>query len=121
MVGDILIEEMDQQNSKKINLGKELGAISHQLIKNYRPQKIILFGSFANGSPRPSSDLDLAIIKETDKRFIDRLRDVSEIIQSPLGVDVLVYTPQEWNDLQDKGDYFVKEIINTGKVVYERQ
>lgn len=112
---------MGQQNNKTINLENELNTISRQLIKNYQPQKIILFGSFANGNPRSNSDLDLAIIKDTDKRFVDRLKDVASIIKSPVGTDVLIYTPQEWIELQKKGDYFVKEIINTGKIIYEKQ
>lgn len=97
---------------------KELNKIVNTLAIKYQPEKIILFGSYARGRPRQNSDVDLAVIKSTQKRFIERLKIVSNLIRSPLGTDILVYTPAEWKESLKGGDYFVKEILKTGKVVY---
>lgn len=99
---------------------KELNKIVNTLAHKYQPEKIIVFGSYARGRPRQNSDVDMAVIKRTPKRFLDRLRVVSGLIKSPLGTDILVYTPDEWESALAAGDYFVKEILKTGKVVYAK-
>ena len=90
----------------------------------YRPEKIILFGSYAYGHPKEYSDIDLFIIKATDKRRIDRFVEVSRLIYEPnyqISVCPLVYTPEELEERLRLGDVFVKEILSRGKVLYERQ
>lgn len=57
----------------------------------YDPARIILFGSHARGEP--AADIDVAIIKETSDRFLDRLKDVYESWTLPVAVDILsLYT-----------------------------
>jgi predicted nucleotidyltransferase len=99
----------------------EVQQLIEQIKKNYNPEKIILFGSYAYGKPTISSDVDIAIIKNTKKRFWDRIRQVNSFIQSSLAADILVYTPKEWEQRLKIGDYFIKEIVSRGKVVYERK
>lgn len=92
------------------------------LIREYSPQKIILFGSLATGNLHECSDIDLVIVKKTDKRFIDRLHEV-RLMTSPLeGVDFIVYTPEEIDRMQrEKRRFLVKEILTKGEVIYERR
>ena len=107
------------EGKRKEKLEKELERIVAILAAKYKPQKVILFGSLANGKVKQWSDLDLAIIKETNKKFIKRLKEVALLTDPEVGVDFLVYTPEEFSQMA-KDNYFVKdEIINKGKVVYE--
>jgi len=100
-------------------MNKEVKKIVNQIVKGYNPEKIILFGSHANDTSGKFSDVDLAIIKNTNKQtFFSRLKEVCSVIHSPLDTDLLVYTPKEWKFYADH--YFIKEIINTGKIVYEK-
>ncbi len=99
---------------------EEIKKITDQIIKGYNPEKIILFGSYAYGKPRPSSDVDLLVVKKTGKRFGTRLFEVAEIINSEMGTDILVYTPKEWREGLKKKYYFFKEINNKGKLIYEK-
>lgn len=109
------------EEKRKKKLEKELKRIVGILAVKYNPKKVILFGSLANGKVRSWSDLDLAIIKETDKKFIKRLKEVALLTDPEVGVDFLVYTPQEF-DRMAKDNYFVKEeIVSKGKVVYEEK
>ena len=62
----------------------------------YDPEQIILFGSHARGDTGEYSDLDIAIIKETDERFLDRLETVCDLLPPVGAVDVLVYKPVEF-------------------------
>jgi len=100
---------------------KEIKKITDQIIKGYNPEKIILFGSYAYGKPKPSSDVDLLVVKKTGKRFGTRLFEVAEIISSEMGTDILVYTPKEWREGLKKNYYFFKEINNKGKLIYEKR
>jgi len=89
------------------------------LVKEYLPEKIILFGSFASGTVHEGSDLDLVIIKETPRRPIDRQVEVYGLVKPEVGIDLFIYTPQEFKYLESIGFSLVKEIVAKGKVLYE--
>jgi predicted nucleotidyltransferase len=102
-------------------LNRELARIVVKLTGDYHPEKIILFGSLAHGTVKEGSDIDLAIIKETDKRPLDRSLEVARICQPSLAVNFTVYTPAEFTQKQQAGDFFVaEEILQKGRVLYER-
>ena len=92
----------------------------------YRPEKIILFGSRIWGEPDADSDLDVLIIKESDKREVERILEVSRLVrrfqQRPylLPLDILVKTPGELQERLAMGDDFIREIVTRGRVVYDR-
>ncbi len=96
--------------------------IVDRIKKNYRPQKIILFGSYAYGQPHRDSDIDLMVVKETSERPIDRRVNVSRIVSDPkrlVPFGVIVLTPQELSDRLNRGDQFIAEIIKNGRILYE--
>ncbi len=101
------------------HLEKALDRMVAVLVKEYRPEKIILFGSFASGMVHEGSDLDLLIIKETTKRPIDRQVEVYGLVKPEIGIDLFIYTPQEFRYLESIGFSLVKEMVANGKVLYE--
>ncbi|KPL13073.1 hypothetical protein AMJ85_00470 [candidate division BRC1 bacterium SM23_51] len=95
--------------------------ILERLIAGYAPQKVILFGSYAHGNPRPGSDIDLLIIKETSERFIDRwvaARRALSDSKRTIPVETLVLTPGELSHRLSVGDQFLEEIMEKGEVLY---
>ena len=99
----------------------ELGKIVKQIVNFYKPQKIILFGSYAHGHVHADSDLDLLIIKKTSKRFLDRLANVRRIVSDPqrsIPFAPIVVTPAEIEKRLAIGDQFIEEIINRGRILY---
>lgn len=93
----------------------------HRLLKELKPQKIILFGSYAYGRPTSDSDLDLLIIKKTDLSFFDRTRQASRIIGNHLfPLDLIVLTPAEIKNRLKAFDPFLEEILSDGKVLYAK-
>jgi len=90
-------------------------------VKRYKPEKVFLFGSFATGRAKKNSDVDLLVIKKTKERFTKRLLQVSGLVNSPMGTDILVYTPKEWKSALKEENYFVREIAQTGKLLYDRE
>ena len=89
-------------------------------LKEYDPQRVILFGSWARGDEDEYSDLDLVIIKETQERFLDRLERVYDLVKPTFAMDVLVYTPQEFAEMQERNNYFTEMVLKEGVVIYER-
>jgi predicted nucleotidyltransferase len=112
---------LEQLFDRETVLKKELERIVEKLKSDYNPEKIILFGSLSQGKVKEASDIDLAIIKETDKRPLDRSLEVARITQPILGVNFLVYTPREFQREQEANNFFVvDEILKRGRVLYER-
>jgi uncharacterized protein len=107
----------------KKSIQKILTDVVEKLMADYQPEKIILYGSYAYGQPNEDSDIDLFIIKETDKRRIDRFVEVSEIIYDPqrhISIQPMVYTPGELEERLALGDDFVKDILTRGEIIYAR-
>lgn len=100
---------------------KIISEIVNKIIKGYEPKKIILFGSYAYGEPTEDSDIDLLIIKNTDKRPIDRWVEVKRLLRDnsrTLPVSPLVYTEKEIEERNVIKDFFVEEIFEKGEVLY---
>lgn len=99
---------------------KEIKKITDQIVKNYKPEKIILFGSFAYGKPKSNSDIDLLIIKKTNKKKVERIKELLMKVESDLPLEPLVYNPAEYRKRLDLGDFFFRTIFKKGKILYEK-
>jgi uncharacterized protein len=100
---------------------EEFRAIIHRLAHELRPEKIVLFGSYAWGTPTPDSDVDLLVILETDAPRKECQWAVSRLLYPrPFPVDILVKTPAEVERAVAEGDFFLGEILARGRVLYER-
>jgi uncharacterized protein len=99
---------------------KELDRIVAQISQNYSPQKIILFGSLATGKAAEAHDIDLLIIKDTEKNPWQRTREVSGLFEHSAPVDLLVYTPEEIRTRMELNDFFISDVMAHGRVLYER-
>ena len=103
-------------------VAKTLPPAIERLVSELKPEKIILFGSYAYGVPTPDSDVDLLIVMKTRAKIVDRYVTVSNILyprQFP--VDIIVKTPKEIREEEKKlGNFFLREIMTKGKVLYER-
>ena len=98
-------------------------------LKSSNPYKIILFGSYANGTPNENSDIDLMIILDNEhiaKTYKERLekkiyiRNLVLEVNREMPLDILVYSRAEFNLIKRQGNYFIDEIERTGKIIYEK-
>jgi uncharacterized protein len=98
-----------------------LAEIVRRIVTALHPERVILFGSYAYGTPSDHSDVDLLVILETDARPADRYLAVSRLIRPrPFPLDIVVKTPDEITQTLVKGDYFISEIVTQGRVLYAR-
>ena len=105
-------------------VSKTLPQAIKRIVSELKPEKIILFGSYAYGNPTPDSDVDLLVIVETNGKNKEMYRAVSRLLyprQFP--VDIIVKTPREVEEAVQGGkdnSFFIREIIKKGKVLYDR-
>ena len=109
-----------QVAKRKALLEAELDRFIQVLCKDAPPRQIILFGSLATGEIEEWSDLDLVIIKETEQRFLERTREVLALLCPRVGVDLLVYTPVEFERLLRENPFIRQEILEKGILLYEQ-
>jgi len=104
----------------KDQFDKEIQNIVNQLVRLYKPEKIILFGSLAKDQIKQGTDIDLFIIKsDVPELGVDRIRQLDALIKYRLATDFIVYKPQELKQRLKLGDPFVKTILKEGKVLYD--
>jgi len=101
-------------------LNAELSRIVDVLINHYNPQKIILFGSLVSGNVHEWSDIDLIVVKESDKGFYERLEEVGLLVMPRKACGILVYTPKEFA-VKEKTLFFQEEVSKKGKVIYNAE
>jgi len=95
------------------------------IASEYNPEKIILFGSYGRQRSSETSDIDLLIIKKTNKRFVDRMVELMQLIRSRFGfeypVEPLVYTPDEFRQATKINSLFIRAVLLKGIVLYEKE
>ncbi len=107
--------------SKQADIQPVIEAIVTRLVAEYSPQKVILFGSYADGHPDEDSDIDLLIIKSTSEQFLRRLDHVRRVVTGThprIPFDPIVLTPEELEQRLQVGDQFIAGILERGKVLY---
>jgi predicted nucleotidyltransferase len=83
-------------------------------------EKAIVFGSWARGQQDGMSDLDLVLVERTDRPFVERGLAHLELFRMGVGVDLIVYTPDEYRRLLEEGRPFVEQIESEGVVIHAR-
>ena len=86
-----------------------------------KARKAIVFGSVARGEADEWSDLDLVIIADTPRPFFDRFKDFTGIWDVWPQLDLLIYTPAEFERMRAEGRPFIEHILAEGVVVHEAQ
>ena len=100
-------------------LEKELRRIVTHLRKAGKAERVILFGSLASGRVHTTSDLDVVVVQKSRRAFWSRVLELRRELKPQTGLDLLVYTPEEFETMLDR-PFFRDEIVGRGRVVYER-
>jgi predicted nucleotidyltransferase len=92
---------------------------ANAVAERFKPQLIVLFGSYAYGKPNQDSDVDLLIVMPEDRRLGRKAVEIREAIPANFPLDLLVRTPEDIQWRLAEGDCFLHEVLNKGKVMYE--
>jgi predicted nucleotidyltransferase len=93
--------------------------VCRRIAEEFKPEKIILFGSHAYGKPTPDSDLDLLVVMPYEDSYFQQAMKIRRRLGLVTPMDLLVRTRAELQYRLDIGDRFMREIVERGKVMYE--
>lgn len=99
---------------------KNIQEVAGMIAKKYQPEKIILFGSYAWGKPHQDSDVDLFVIANTENTRETAREIDGSVFPRSFPIDLIVYTPSQVKKREQIGDFFIRDILTKGKVLYER-
>lgn len=92
------------------------------IVKEHDPVKVLLFGSCASGIITPDSDIDMIIVKPSDKPRYQRGIEIRKsLIGTGVPIDLLVYTPEEFDQDKNTRFTFLSTALKKSKVLYEKQ
>lgn len=91
----------------------------NEAVNLFKPKQVILFGSYAYGTQKPDSDVDLLFIMDYQGRAPEQAFKIRKSIKRDFPLDIIVRKPSEIAVRIKKGDFFLKEAVNNGKVLYE--
>ena len=92
---------------------------ARQVAQRFGPDRIVLFGSYAYGTPHADSDVDLLVVMPARNQH-DLAVKIRCALPAPFPMDLLVRTPGNMRWRLEEGDSFLTEIVTKGKVLYEK-
>ena len=92
---------------------------ARQIAEQFNPEKIILFGSYADGKPHKDSDVDILVVMPAYDEINQAVR-IRRATEHPFPLDLIVRTPDDLRWRLEEGDCFMREIMSKGKVLYEK-
>lgn len=98
---------------------RTISAFARDVARQFKPQKIILFGSYAYGHPTEDSDVDILVIMPFQGRNPEKATEIWMATKPRFPIDIMVRKPEELQKRLKMGDFFLREITEKGKVLYE--
>lgn len=92
---------------------------ANEIARVFHPQKVVLFGSYADGTPTEDSDVDLLVVMAYDRKMGRKSLEIRRELHSGFPMDLIVRTPETIEERLKIGDCFIREIMERGKVLYE--
>jgi predicted nucleotidyltransferase len=94
--------------------------IVRQIVQQFQPEQIILFGSYAYGQPRQESDVDLLVVMDTPLKETAQATRICQTIDYHFGLDLIVRKPDVLARRLALGDPFLHEVVSQGQVLHKR-
>ncbi len=99
---------------------EEIEELCRRIVSQFQPLRILLFGSYATGHPTVHSDVDLLVILPFDERPFIKSLEILNKANPEFPVDLLACRPDDTARRYEEGDPLIREAIDSGKVLYER-
>ena len=97
----------------------QIQQVSDEIAEQFQPERIILFGSYAYGTPTEDSDIDLLVIMPFEGRKSQQAITIRRAIRAGFPIDLIPITPERLKYRLEIEDFFLREIVEKGKVLYE--
>ncbi|KPK77051.1 MAG: DNA polymerase III subunit beta [Gemmatimonas sp. SM23_52] len=98
---------------------RDIRSFARRIAREFKPERIILFGSHAYGRPSADSDVDLLVVFPGDGSAVDRSLDIRRRLRAGFPLDLLTRTSGEVTRRIALNDWFLREVLEKGKTLYE--
>jgi predicted nucleotidyltransferase len=125
MIGALLSEievysACRQSYNERMASRTDILATCDDIVREFSPGKVILFGSHAYGTPNEDSDVDLLVIMDVPEDAVrQKAVEIRQKIPRRFRMDLLVRTPEEIEFRMENNDWFIREIMEQGQILYE--
>jgi uncharacterized protein len=99
---------------------EQIEALSSQIAREFEPERIILFGSYAYGTPAADSDVDLLVVLPFEGKGFRKSLEILNRLNPHFAIDLLARRPDDTSRRYAEGDPLIREALDRGKVLYER-
>jgi len=99
---------------------KSIAELSARIVREFQPERIILFGSYAYGQPRADSDVDLLVLLRFEGKGFRKSLEILNHLAPEFPVDLLARRPEDTTRRYAEGDPLIREALDHGKLLYER-
>ena len=93
--------------------------LTSQIARNFNPERIILFGSYAYGQPGADSDVDMLVVLRFKGKPVRKAIEIRNKVNPGIPVDLIVRTPEQVAERIANNDWFMREIVEKGRTMYE--
>lgn len=93
---------------------------ARQVAERFHPDQIVLFGSYAYGTPHADSDVDILVVMPC-RNQLDQAFKIHSTLQPPFPLNIIVRTPHNLAWRLEEGESLHTEIVSKGKVLYEKK
>jgi uncharacterized protein len=98
---------------------ERIRSLCDRIVKEFEPERVVLFGSHAYGSPRPDSDVDLLVVMPFSGNALSKAAEVKTKINPRFSVDLMVRRPEDVEFRLANHDCFMREVFERGRTLYE--
>lgn len=99
---------------------RHIAELSDKIVREFHPERIILFGSYAHGQPRPDSDVDLLVVLPFEGKGFRKSLEILNRVDPEFSVDLLARRPEDTARRYAEGDPLIREALDHGRILYER-
>ncbi len=100
---------------------KEINRYARELVAKFQPERVILFGSYAEGRPTEDSDVDLLVVMDHQGRDVEQAFEIRRSIKRRFPLDLVVRTPATVDRRLTQNDTFLSTVYSKGQTLYERR
>ena len=97
---------------------QEIRRVCAQIARLFKPQRIVVFGSYAYGIPTGDSDVDLLVVLPFEGKGFRKASEIRSRIDAGFSLDLIVRTPEEMSRRIKGGDFFLREVNEKGQLLY---
>ena len=97
----------------------DIRSFVEEVVNRFSPERVVLFGSHAAGDPTSESDVDLFVVMDFEGRPYQQAYEIRRSVKRSFPLDLLVRRPKDVERRLRMGDFFIREILEKGKVLYE--